>query len=123
MHSKLQQSMKDYLPGGGTIIQTLVYTQCSLNSSHTMTGLKVYLVAMIGWIKFSQIWPSQHGWVFLERYNEVAKRMRWEKHKEALMTLAEEKWRAVLWEAREDTKYVFERSWNKEVKLLNCHKG
>ena len=112
MHSKLQQYMKDYLPGGQyhnpnpRVHSVLSKLQPHNDRCESVFGCNDWLNKIL-----PNMAQSTRSTMVEFSLNNT---MKWlkeqgEQHKEALMTLAQEKRRAVLWEAREDAKYVFER--------------
>ena len=112
MHSKLQQYMKDCLPGGRyhnpdpSLHSVLSKLQPHNDRSESVFGRNDWLN------KYFQIWPSRHSTMIGFSLNNTTKwlKKQGEKQKQALVTLAQKQLNIVLREFREDAKYVFEKT-------------
>lgn len=121
MHSKLQQYMKDYLPGGRyhnpdpSVRSVLSELQPHNDRSESVLGCNDWLSKIL-----PNMAQSTRSTMIEFSLNNT---MKWlkeqgEKQKQALLTLAQEQRRAVLWESREDAKYVFERKLEQRSKAI-----
>ena len=121
MHSKLQQYMKDYLPGGQyhnpdlSVHSVISKLQPHNDRSESVLGCNDWLSKIL-----PNMAQSTRSTMIEFSLNHT---MKWlkeqgEEQKQALMTLAQEQRRAVLCESREDAKYVFERKLEQRSKAI-----
>ena len=121
MHSKLQQYMKDYLPGGRyhnpdpSLHSALSKLQPHNDRSESVFGCNDWLSKIL-----PNMAQSTRSTMIEFSLNNT---MKWlkeqgEKQKQALVTLAQEQRRTVLHEFREDSKYVFERKLEQRSKAI-----
>lgn len=121
MHSKLQQYMKDYLPGGKyhspdpSLHAVLSKLQPHNDRSEGVFGCNDWLNKIL-----PNMAQSTRSTMIEFSLNNT---MKWlkeqgEKQKQALLTLAQEQRRTVLHESREDAKYVFEKKLEQRIKAI-----
>ena len=121
MHSKLQQYMKDYLPGGRyhnpdpSLHSVLSKLQPYNDRSESVFGCNDWLSKIL-----PNMAQSTRSTMIESSLNNT---MKWlkeqgEKQKQALVTLAQEQRRTVMHEFREDSKYIFERKLEQRSKAI-----
>ena len=126
MHSKLQLYMKDYLPGG-RYHNPDSRTQSVLSKLQPHNDRCESVFDCNDWLSKILAQSTRSTLVEFSLNNT----MKWlkdqgEKQKQVLLTLAQERQRAVMCESREDAKYVFERKWeqrSKSIKLAHARKN
>ena len=122
MHSKLQQYMKDYLPGGQyhnpdpSVRSVLSQLQPHNDRCESALGCNDWLTKIL-----PNMAQSTRSTMIEFSSNNT---MKWlkeqgEKQKQALLALAQEQRRTVLLECREDAKYVFERKLEQRSKAID----